>query len=210
MAVHVTITPPSPSNATESVEATLNSDRDRLQRLLQERAYLRGEFRLSSGRTSDHYFDAKQVTLDPEGTTLVGKVFYDIIQPYHIDAVGGQTTGADPISVAVARHAWSLGIRLPAFVVRKEPKKHGLSKFIEGPLPRGSRVAVVDDVVTSGQSVLRAVEILENQHSCKVAVVAALVDRGEGGRDAIERSGYKFTAVFTADEVAPVLSAAQV
>jgi len=181
----------------------LNQDRKALQRMLQEHAYLRGEFRLSSGRTSDHYFDAKQVMLDPRGTALIGKVFFELIEPYHVEAVGGQTTGADPIAVGVAQYAWSLGIHWPAFVVRKEPKKHGLSKYIEGPLPQGSRVAVVDDVITSGQSVLRAVEILENQHSCEVALVAALVDRGEGGRENIERSGYQFRALFTADEVAP-------
>ncbi len=192
-----------PSPVTTSVEGPLSEDRERLKRLLREHSYLRGEFRLSSGRITDHYFDAKQVTLDPEGTALVGRLFFDMIEPCNVEAVGGLTTGADPIAVAVSRHAWSLSVRLPAFVVRKEPKKHGLSKFIEGPLPEGARVAVVDDVVTSGQSIVQAIHVLEGEHNCKVAVVAALVDRGEGGRERIAQLGYEFKALFTASEVTP-------
>ena len=179
------------------------SDRERLRRLLTERAYLRGEFKLASGELSDHYFDAKQVTLDPEGTALVGKLFYSMVHAYDVEAIGGLTTGADPIAVAVANYAWHVHSRLPAFVVHKEPKKHGLSKFIEGPLARGSRVAVVDDIITSGQSVLKAIDVLEGEHSCRVVVVAALVDRGEGGRERIEQRGYDFEALFTASEVTP-------
>ncbi len=183
-------------------------DLDQLQRLLQERAYLRGQFRLSSGRTSDHYFDAKLVTLDPEGMLLIGKLVFEMIRPYGAQAVGGLTIGADPIAIAVAQYAWSLGTRLPAFIVRKDPKEHGLSKYVEGPLPEGGPLAVVDDVITSGQSVLRAVDTLNKHHSCKVVVVAALVDRGEGGSEAIRQSGYKFNALFTADDVSPRLSTA--
>lgn len=192
-----------PTQDIAPVEGTLSEDRERLRYMLGERAYLRGEFRLSSGSISDHYFDAKQVTLDPEGTALVGRLFYHLIAPYSVEAVGGLTTGADPIAVAVSRYAWNLKAHLPAYVVRKEPKKHGLSKFIEGPLREGSRVAVVDDVITSGQSVVQAIHVLEGEHHCKVAVVAALVDRGEGGRERIEQLGYAFKALFVAEEVMP-------
>jgi orotate phosphoribosyltransferase len=188
---------------TAAVDGALTEDRERLKSLLRGRAYLRGEFRLSSGRISDHYFDAKQITLDPEGIWLVGKLFFELIEPYRVEGVGGLTTGADPMAVAVSRHAWSLNTPLPAFVVRKEPKQHGLSKFIEGPLPKGSRVAVVDDVITSGQSVLEAIRVLSKEHGCTVAVVAALVDRGEGGRERIQGMGYEFRALFTADDLAP-------
>ncbi|HYT72898.1 MAG TPA: orotate phosphoribosyltransferase [Gemmatimonadales bacterium] len=185
----------------------MSGEREQLRHLLCERAYLQGEFRLSSGKASDHYFDAKQVTLDPEGAALVGKLFFRMIEPHQVRAIGGMTTGADPIAVAVAAYAWTLSLHLPAFVIRKEPKKHGLSKFIEGPLRPGSRVAVVDDVITSGQSVEQAIHVLVNEHACDVAVVAALVDRGEGGRERMERLGYEFKALFTAGEVTPSRSA---
>ncbi len=178
----------------------MSKARDRLRTLLRDRAYQEGRFELASGRKSGHYVDAKQVTLDPEGVQLVGDVCFELLKDYDLDAVGGLTLGSDPIAVAVSSHAYRIGRRIPAFIVRKDPKKHGLQKWIEGPLPKHARVAVVDDVITSGKSVLDAITVLEEQ-GCRVVIVLGLIDRGEGGRETVEARGYQFRAVFGVDEV---------
>lgn len=171
--------------------------------LLRKRAYQEGEFELSSGRTSDYYLDGKLVSFAPEGIDLIGEVFLETILPYEVEAVGGLTMGADPIITSVAATAYRRGVRIPAFAVRKDPKEHGLQKWIEGPFPDGkdARVAIVDDVVTSGGSILQAVKVAEDAAGCQVAVVAALVDRLAGGRERIEEAGYTFRSIFTIDEI---------
>lgn len=178
----------------------MSGAKDRLLQLLRDRAYQEGHFVLSSGRESDYYLDAKLVTFDPEGVDLVGKVFWQAIEPRHVEAVGGLTMGADPIATAVALTAHRAGKGIPAFVIRKTAKKHGLRKWTEGPLPEGARVAIVDDVVTSGGSILDAIQIAE-EAGCEIAVVLVLVDRREGGREAIEAKGYRFEAICTIDEL---------
>ena len=168
--------------------------------LLRARAYKEGQFQLSSRRQSDFYIDAKLVTLDPRGINLVGQTFFESLRKHNVSAVGGLTLGADPIATAVAAYASRAGEPIPAFVVRKEAKKHGLRKYTEGPLPEGARVAVVDDVVTSGQSVLKAVERVQYE-GCEVAVVICLVDRQEGARERVEARGLLFESVFTIDDL---------
>lgn len=165
-------------------------------RLLKERAYREGRFELSSGRTSDYYIDAKLVTLDPRGVRLVGEAFREMLKPYDVAAIGGPPLGAIPIVTAA-----SLAIGVPGFIVRKDAKAYGLHKALEGPLPAaGSRMAMVEDVVTSGASVLAAVQRVEDA-GYRVAVVAALVDRLQGGRQHIEGRGYAFESVATVDEI---------
>ncbi len=176
------------------------SAKARLCDLLASRAYKEGSFALSSGRRSDFYVDAKQVTLDPAGINLVGEVLFDLLRPYSIDAIGGLTLGADPIAIAVASFSERQGHPIPAFIVRKEAKGHGLQKWIEGCLPDGARVAVVDDVLTSGGSALKAVDRVRDA-GCEVVVVVGLLDREEGARDAIERAGHVFESVFTISEL---------
>jgi orotate phosphoribosyltransferase len=176
------------------------SDRERLLELLQNKALEIRKVTLSSGRISDYYIDCKRVTLSPEGAYLTAKLMLGMIGS-DIAAVGGLTLGADPIvsSISVVSHLQKRD--LPALIVRKEPKKHGTMSFIEGPtLDKGAKVAVVDDVVTSGASLLRSIERLAAEGYQPVQVLAIL-DRLEGGREAIEAAGYKLQAIFTRDDL---------
>lgn len=155
---------------------------------------------LTSGRTSTYYIDAKMTTLDPEGASLVGQLILDILKPFDIDAIGGYTLGADPIVSVVAALSAKTDRPLPAFIVRKEPKKHGERKMIEGPFQEGWKVAVVDDIVTTAGSTLKACKAVEDEGG-KVEVALTLVDRLEGGRQNLEKSGYTFLSLFTRDDL---------
>lgn len=155
---------------------------------------------LTSGRVSSYYIDAKMTTLDPKGANLTARLLLEVLKPYDIDAIGGYTLGADPIVSSVAALSADTERPLPAFIVRKEPKKHGERKMIEGPFERGWRVAVVDDVVTTGGSTLKACKAVEEEGG-KVVVALALVDRLEGGRESLEKQGYTFISLITRDDL---------
>ena len=175
-------------------------DKENLLRLLQERALEVRHVVLSSGKTSDYYIDAKRVILSPEGACLTGRLILDLIWP-EVSAVAGLTLGADPIVTAVAVISHLEGRDISGLIVRKEPKKHGTRSFIEGPsLPKGSPVAVVDDVVTSGGSLLRAIERVEAEGYRPVQAIAIL-DRMEGGREALHEAGFDLSALFTRDDL---------
>lgn len=174
------------------------TDRDALLRLLVERAFRYSDepvFRLASGALSRYYLDCKLVTLDPKGATLVGRLVFERLKGLDVRAVGGLTLGADPISLATAIASEAAGAPIAAFIVRKEPKGHGTGQWIEGPLPAGAPVAVVDDVVTTGGSTEKALDILQKLGH-PVRKVVALVDRGEGGREAISRRGVPFESLY--------------
>jgi len=170
----------------------------RLLEVFKERAVLRGDFTLSSGLKASYYFDGRMVTLWPEGAYLIGKMVFDVLVKAGAEAVGGMTMGADPIAASVAIVSHLEGKPIPAFIVRAEAKGHGTQKRIEGPLKPRSKVAVVDDVITSGGSVLRAIEAVEAE-GCKVVKVVVVLDRQQGGSDEIRRRGYDFAALLTAD-----------
>ncbi len=175
----------------------------RLAHLLRERALVRESVVLSSGRRASWYFDARQVLLDPEGAALAGELAWAALAPAAPRAVGGLTLGADPLVCAVSAAAWARGERVTGFFVRKEAKKHGLQQWIEGPfIEEGTPVAVIDDVLTSGGSLVTAVE---KARQAGGVVVAALVviDRGEGGREAAEAAldGAPLHSLFVADEL---------
>jgi orotate phosphoribosyltransferase len=164
---------------------TAAPDRDRLATLLREHALVRESVALSSGRRSSFYFDARQVLLDPEGAALAGALGWAALRDAAPAAVGGLTLGADPLVCAVSAAAWSEGRRVTGFFVRKEAKKHGLQQWLEGPfIEEGAPVAVVDDVLPSGGSLVSAIE---KARQAGGVVVAALVviDRDEGGADAV-------------------------
>lgn len=167
-----------------------------LLQLLKSLAYREGTFKLSSGGESDYYIDAKTVTQHPRGMELIAESILAILQRYNVQAVGGPILGAVPIATAVAMLSGQRGSPLPAFFVRKDPKPHGLNKWIEGPvLSDGATVAIVDDVITSGQSVIEAVD-RARQEGYNVAVVISLVDRESGGRERIESLGIRYENVF--------------
>ncbi|MFA4836369.1 MAG: orotate phosphoribosyltransferase, partial [Dehalococcoidia bacterium] len=157
-----------------------------------------GDFTLASGLKSPYYFDGRLTTLWPEGAYLVGKQVFDLIKDAGIDAIGGLTMGADPIVAAVALVSHMEGKPIPAFIVRKEAKGHGTRRLIEGHLPVGGTVAIVDDVITTGGSVFKAIEAVEAQ-GCRVGKVVVLLDRNQGGADEVRRRGYKFASLLSAD-----------
>jgi orotate phosphoribosyltransferase len=175
-----------------------------LKALLLEKSVRTGTFTLASGKESDLYVDCRVTTLDSRGAVLVGRVLHDLLRKEEtkrglsIGSLGGLTMGADPITLAVAMSSSLAGDAVPvqAFVVRKEPKGHGRGKRIEGNFLTDQPVVVVDDVITTGGSTLKAIEAIE-QEGGKVAFALILVDRDEGGREAIESAGYPVFAAFT-------------
>jgi len=176
-----------------------NEIRQELLKLVKEKAVRKGEHTLSSGKKSGYYIDGKQVTLDPQGILLVGRMILSMLQGTHADAVGGPTLGADPIAAAVSLLSSQTGHPLKAFIVRKEEKKHGTQKRIEGPeLKAGDRVVMVEDVITSGQSVLEAIREVEKL-KCRVVKVICLVDREEGAGELL--APYQFSPIFTKTEL---------
>jgi orotate phosphoribosyltransferase len=174
--------------------------RDRLFCLLKEKAYQKGKFILASGKESDFYVDCRPVTLDPEGAYLVGKLLFARLRsfPGKVRGVGGMSLGADPIATAVSLISYLEGNPIPAFLVRKEPKKHGRGLWIEGiqNLPEGTEVAVVEDVVTTGGSAIQAIERAK-EGGLRTVRVLAIVDREEGGRENLKNHGYDLDSIFT-------------
>lgn len=179
---------------------------DRLVALLAERSARRGTFTLASGRQSSLYIDARLTTMSPEGLTLIGPLALAEIQRagWRVDAVGGLTLGADPIAYATAYASALAGTPVRAFTVRKEPKAHGTGRQIEGPFRAGDYVAVIEDVITTGGSAIRAIEAIEREGGI-VSGVLALVDREEGGREAIEARGAAVLSLATATRIVPLL-----
>lgn len=178
------------------------TDHDRLVALLAERSARRGQFTLASGRQSTLYIDARLTTMSPDGLALIGPLGLAALHTldWRVDAVGGLTLGADPIAYAIAYASALANTPVRAFTVRKEPKAHGTGKRIEGPFRAGDRVAVVEDVITTGGSALRAVEAIRAEGGT-VAGILALVDREEGGREALESAGLAVHALIRASEL---------
>lgn len=174
--------------------------RERLLEMLKARALEVRNVTLSSGRTSNFYVDCKRVTLSSEGAYLTAKLFLEMIS-CDVSAVGGLTLGADPIVASIAVLGHMEGRDISALIVRKEPKKHGTMSYVEGPsLEKGAYVAVVEDVVTSGASILRAIERIADEGYQPVQALAIL-DRMEGGREALDARGYRLESIFTRDDL---------
>jgi orotate phosphoribosyltransferase len=188
---------------TTTAQAELDAQRRALLALLKQRSFTHRPdrpFQLSSGKTSPYYLDGKRTTLDPRGAMLVGRLCFERLKGRGITAVGGLTLGADPIAVAVALTSELSGEPMRAFIVRKEAKGHGTQNWIEGGLDPGSRVAVVEDVVTSGRSICQAIQrVREAGHT--IAAVLSIVDREEGGAKAVEEaSGLSLESLFLLDD----------
>jgi len=181
--------------------------KQRLLELLFEQAFRYSPdqpFTLASGRMSPYYIDCRKVTFTAEGAYLVGQVFFQLVKDLEkergvkIAAVGGPGVGAIPIASAVACYSYLQQEPIQAFSVRKEPKGHGLQKWVEGYDQPGSRVVIVDDVVTTGESTLKAIEGATNA-GFKIEGIIVLVDRQEGGGERLREEGLPFTALFTSD-----------
>lgn len=162
------------------------------------KALQRGSFVLASGKTASFYLDAKQVVLDAAGAMLVGQAVLARLQELGPlpDAVGGMSIGADPITAAVVTMAGVAGLPLKGFMIRKEPKGHGLGRYVEGPVAAGNRVVILEDVVTTGGSSLLAIDRAE-EFGLKVERVVTLVDRLAGGAEAFAARGVPMEAMLT-------------
>ncbi|MBV5306261.1 MAG: orotate phosphoribosyltransferase [Desulfobulbaceae bacterium] len=180
------------------------NDRQRLKEILLEKSYRQGSFTLTSGKTSDFYIDGKQTTLSAEGAYLCGKLILEMIlkQQEPIQAVGGMTLGADPLVTAVSLVSFLEKHPIPAFIVRKEAKGHGTGNYIEGlkNMPAGCRVALLEDVVTTGGTLLKVIERVESQ-GFKVGLVVTVVERQEGGTKTLADAGYPLESIFTREEL---------
>ena len=178
------------------------SQRDQLRSLLLERSLRFGDFTLVSGRKSSYYFDSKQTTLHPKGAYLTAWCVLDLVRRENIPAaaIGGMTLGADPIVCPVAALSHLEGPPLQAFLVRKEAKGHGTQKQVEGAPPAGTKVIIVDDVITTAGSTLRAIAAAEAV-GLEVTAVICLLDREEGGAEAL--SAYAFFPLFRRHEILP-------
>ena len=178
------------------------TDIERLITLLARESARRGQFTLSSGRTSTLYIDARRTTMSPQGLTLVGPLGLGAIREakWRPDSVGGMTLGADPISYAISYASATTDTPVRAFTVRKEAKAHGTGRLIEGPFAAGDSVVIIEDVITTGGSALRAADAVRSAGGSVIGVLA-LIDREEGGREAIEAEGYAVRALAAASEI---------
>ncbi len=179
-------------------------DRARLKELLLLKSCRSGTFTLTSGKVSDFYVDGKQTTLDAEGAYLCGRLLFGFIRehPDPLSAVGGMTLGADPLVTAVSLVSYLEHAPIPAFIVRKEAKGHGTGNFIEGKsnMQPGALVALVEDVVTTGGTLLKVIDRVEAE-GFRVGLVATIVDREEGGAAALQERGYPLKAIFTRSQL---------
>jgi orotate phosphoribosyltransferase len=183
------------------------ADRTRLHQLLAERSARRGSFILASGRESEFYIDVRLTAMSPDGLALIGPLaLADITAAgWTPDSIGGLTLGADPISYAISYASATTAHPLRAFTVRKEAKAHGTGKLVEGPFRDRDRVVVIEDVITTGGSALRAATALRAAGGVILGILA-LVDREEGGREALESAGYQVRSLARASDILPLVS----
>lgn len=173
-----------------------------LKSLLLKKSVRTGEFTLASGKKSDLYIDCRVTAMDPVGANLIGKLGWDRVKQeltergIEAQSIGGMTLGADPISLSVGMTSATDPKALQVFTVRKEPKGHGKGQQIEGNFTEGDTIVIVDDVITTGGSTLKAADVLEAS-GAKIAFALVLVDREEGGREAIEARGIPVVSLFS-------------
>lgn len=164
--------------------------------LVREKALEFGDFTLASGKKASYYLDCRRVTLDSAGANLVGEGILDLLGDDLPDAVGGMAIGADPITAAVITLAHQRGRHLSGFIVRKEAKEHGKGRMVEGPVQAGQSAIIVEDVVTTGGSSLKAIEHVQ-AFGMQVRGVIAIIDRLEGGREAFADAGFQLQTLLT-------------
>jgi orotate phosphoribosyltransferase len=172
----------------------------KLASLLREKSLKRGKFTLASGAESSYYIDGKMTCLDAEGAALVADAILSEIKELPVDAVGGMDMGATPIVGAVAAVSFLRGRPLPTFVVRKEVKQHGTQKAIEGPLSAPCRVVVIDDVITTGGSIIKAIDAVKAV-GCTVLLAISVLDRQAGAVEALTKLGIPYQPLVTLNDI---------
>ncbi len=175
--------------------STADRERDELAGLVRDLAVVHGTVTLSSGAQADYYVDLRRATLHHRAAPLIGRLLRTLTADWSFDAVGGLTLGADPVATAVLHAAAADGVAVDAFVVRKESKRHGMQRQIEGPDITGRRVLVVEDTSTTGGSVLTAVRAVRAA-GAEVVGVVTVVDRATGAAEVIEAEGLVYRSLF--------------
>lgn len=172
----------------------------RLKDKLFERAIKFGDFTLASGKKSNYYINGKMATLDSEGANLIAEIMLDMLDNTDCDAVGGPTLGADPMVGAIIALAHNRGRKLTGFIVRKESKDHGTKSLIEGPLDKGMKTVIVEDVASTGGSAIKAINAVKD-FGCEVVKVMVIVDRDQGVKENLEKLNIPFEAIFLKKEL---------
>ena len=182
---------------------TLQEMKNRLAKIILEKSFQYRDnppFTLASGRTSNYYFNCKPTTLNPEGMNLIGMIIFEMLAATDVSAAGGLTMGADPIANALSLISYQRGKPIKSFIIRKEVKEHGTKSAVEGEVRPGEKVAIIDDVITTGGSTLTAIERARDA-GLIIERVVALIDREEGGRENIIRQVARVEAVFTRSDI---------
>ena len=178
------------------------TERDHLRQMLLDRSMRFGEFVLSSGATSNYYIDVRKTSLHPDGLRMISKMFWEVLQADQVTAIGGLTMGADPLVTGVMLYSAERGRPLEGFLVRRNTKEHGTRAQVEGNLAGHKRIAILDDVITSGESSIIAAEAAES-YKAEVVRVLAVVDRAQGATQIFQQKGYPFTTLFSIGELLP-------
>ena len=179
------------------------TERDRLRQMLLDRSMRFGEFVLSSGATSNYYIDVRKTSLHPDGLKLIARLFWEQLEREKVTAVGGLTLGADPLVAGLMIYSAEQGRPLEGFLVRRVAKEHGTRGEVEGNLAGHKRVAILDDVITSGESALIAAAAAES-YKAEVVRILAVVDRGQGAATIFQQRGYPFTTLFSIGDLLPL------
>ena len=157
---------------------------NRFLEIFKEKSFQRGSFTLASGLESDYYCDAKLTTMDPEGAHLLAELILDRVEELGANCIGGLVVGATPIIGSVVKGAFERGMsNLKGFYVRREQKPHGMERLIEGNVSRDDKVLIIDDVITTGSSVLKAINAVKEKGCKNILGVLCILDRNEGERD---------------------------
>jgi len=187
---------------------TIDKMKERLGEIIIERSFKYSDnppFTLASGRKSNYYFNCKPTTLDPEGMNLIGAIIFDILKETDVTAAGGLTLGADPIANALAVISYQKGKPIKSFIVRKDVKDHGTKSAIEGNVRQGEKVAIIDDVITTGASTITAIEQARKE-GLNVELVVTLIDREEGGKENILQHVDNIKTILTRTEIMNIRS----
>ncbi len=178
----------------------MTDKKKRLKEILLGKAVRFGDFKLASGQKSNYYINGKMATLDSEGLYLTAEIMLDMMADTDCEAVGGPTLGADPMIGAIIALAEVRGRKLTGFIVRKETKDHGTASRIEGPIEKGMKAIVVEDVATTGGSAMRAIEAARSA-GCQIVKVMVIVDRDEGAREFFAEKRIPYEFIFSKEEL---------